>query len=264
MKKPLALSPFSLLAPNARRAPPPTRPVHIHPSPTWPRPRDHYAIPVRHHCLPTLNTCSRLPSSREDWPACFVSYYSCLLPPPPPPNLYLPTRSNNNRASSSSSSFSSAILLARFVQLGQFSVVPKGSGNKTRGHNRLAPGSCSLASRAHAHLQQTPTYHRSESYSQVFSNRRLYLVISGHLGPPTTNLNMNAPISSPTHQQAQSSTNWPQAQSNGFGAVAPPKPPLAKTPSTDPFLKDFTLVAEAAKRAQMAVMIRDLENVGLS
>lgn len=75
---------------------------------------------------------------------------------------------------------------------------------------------------------------------------------------------MNAPISSPTHQKAQASTNWPQTQNNGFGAIVPPKPPHVKTPSTDPFLKDFTLVAEAAKRAQMAVMIRDLENVGLS
>lgn len=75
---------------------------------------------------------------------------------------------------------------------------------------------------------------------------------------------MNAPISSPTRQQSQAATNWPTTQSKGFGAVAPPKPPHVKTPSTDPFLKDFTLVAEAAKRAQMAVMIRDLENVGLS
>ncbi|CAN8106354.1 unnamed protein product [Discula destructiva] len=78
---------------------------------------------------------------------------------------------------------------------------------------------------------------------------------------------MNAPISSPTHQQAQTSTNWPQSPAQkGFGAIAPPpmQPAATKKPSTDPFLKDFTLVAEAAKRAQMAVMIRDLENVGLS
>ncbi|KAK4191240.1 hypothetical protein QBC35DRAFT_448515 [Podospora australis] len=46
--------------------------------------------------------------------------------------------------------------------------------------------------------------------------------------------------------------------------IAPPKPPAAKTSSTDPFLKDFTLVAEAAKRAQMAVLMRDFEGVGLS
>ncbi|KAK2737957.1 hypothetical protein FQN57_007311 [Myotisia sp. PD_48] len=31
--------------------------------------------------------------------------------------------------------------------------------------------------------------------------------------------------------------------------------------ATAPFLQDFSLVAEAAKRAQMAVMMRDLENV---
>jgi len=34
--------------------------------------------------------------------------------------------------------------------------------------------------------------------------------------------------------------------------------------STDAFLKDFTLVAEAAKRAQMAVLMRDMESIGLS
>jgi hypothetical protein len=34
--------------------------------------------------------------------------------------------------------------------------------------------------------------------------------------------------------------------------------------STDVFLKDFTLVAEAAKRAQMAVLMRDFEGVALT
>jgi hypothetical protein len=37
-----------------------------------------------------------------------------------------------------------------------------------------------------------------------------------------------------------------------------------KSTSTDAFLKDFTLVAEAAKRAQMAVLMRDMENVSFS
>lgn len=76
---------------------------------------------------------------------------------------------------------------------------------------------------------------------------------------------MDAPLSSPTHQQSQTSAAWAQPQPQGFGAVPPPPPrDAAQAPSTDTFLKDFTLVAEAAKRAQMAVMIRDLENVGLS
>jgi hypothetical protein len=43
----------------------------------------------------------------------------------------------------------------------------------------------------------------------------------------------------------------------------PPVPAPGKTSSTDPFLKDFSLVAEAAKRAQVAVMIRDFESCGL-
>lgn len=78
------------------------------------------------------------------------------------------------------------------------------------------------------------------------------------------NTKMDAPLSSPTHKQAQPATNWPQTHTKGFGAIPPTAPQNTKAPSTDTFLKDFTLVAEAAKRAQMAVMIRDLENVGLS
>ena len=43
----------------------------------------------------------------------------------------------------------------------------------------------------------------------------------------------------------------------------PPAPTQMKTSSTDAFLKDFNLVAEAAKRAQMAVMMRDFEECGI-
>ncbi|CAK7271520.1 hypothetical protein SEPCBS57363_004663 [Sporothrix epigloea] len=47
------------------------------------------------------------------------------------------------------------------------------------------------------------------------------------------------------------------------GNIVPPPPVTVKTSTTDAFLKDFTLVAEAAKRAQVAVMMRDFENVGI-
>ncbi|PNY23663.1 thiol methyltransferase 2 [Tolypocladium capitatum] len=66
---------------------------------------------------------------------------------------------------------------------------------------------------------------------------------------------MNAPISSALNTTAASAT-W-QAASNIPKAAAPapaPAPAQVKTPSTDAFLKDFTLVAEAARRAQVAVM----------
>jgi hypothetical protein len=42
-----------------------------------------------------------------------------------------------------------------------------------------------------------------------------------------------------------------------------PAPVQIKPPSTEPFLKDFTLIAEAAKRAQVAVMVRDFEDCGI-
>ncbi|ERT02245.1 uncharacterized protein SPSK_05768 [Sporothrix schenckii 1099-18] len=48
------------------------------------------------------------------------------------------------------------------------------------------------------------------------------------------------------------------------GKIVPPPPITVKASTTESFLKDFTLVAEAAKRAQVAVMMRDFENVGLS
>lgn len=72
---------------------------------------------------------------------------------------------------------------------------------------------------------------------------------------------MDAPISSPTTQQTSTVGSFQQSPSNN---IAPPPPTNVKTPSTDPFLRDFTLVAEAAKRAQLAVMMRDFESVGLS
>lgn len=81
---------------------------------------------------------------------------------------------------------------------------------------------------------------------------------------------MNAPATntraSSSSSMASSSAGSAQQQSPATAAFVPaaPAPAQAKTPSTDPFLKDFTLVAEAAKRAQVAVMVRDFEEVGIS
>ncbi|KAI0402185.1 hypothetical protein F4802DRAFT_600248 [Xylaria palmicola] len=44
----------------------------------------------------------------------------------------------------------------------------------------------------------------------------------------------------------------------------PPRPKKKKGHSTDPYLRDFTLVAEAARRAQMSIMTRDMDNVAIS
>lgn len=42
-----------------------------------------------------------------------------------------------------------------------------------------------------------------------------------------------------------------------------PAPIQSQSSSTESFLKDLNLVAEAAKRAQMAVMVRDFEDIGI-
>ncbi|KAK3945857.1 hypothetical protein QBC46DRAFT_370159 [Diplogelasinospora grovesii] len=73
---------------------------------------------------------------------------------------------------------------------------------------------------------------------------------------------MDAPISSPLTSSTM--TTQQTSPTTMTSKIIPPQPAQIKAPSTDAFLKDFTLVAEAAKRAQMAVLMRDLESVGLS
>ncbi|AEO55933.1 hypothetical protein MYCTH_2300272 [Thermothelomyces thermophilus ATCC 42464] len=68
----------------------------------------------------------------------------------------------------------------------------------------------------------------------------------------------------PSAMSSSSSTQPSPTQPSPTGNVVPPAPRPIKAPSTEAFLKDFTLVAEAAKRAQMAVLMRDFESVGLN
>ncbi|TDZ25973.1 hypothetical protein Cob_v000314 [Colletotrichum orbiculare MAFF 240422] len=72
---------------------------------------------------------------------------------------------------------------------------------------------------------------------------------------------MNAPMQS-SAQASMSSSSTQQSPTSQL--APPPHPPSGQVPSTEAFLRDFTLVAEAAKRAQMAVMMRDFEACGLS
>ncbi|KAL2148315.1 hypothetical protein VTH82DRAFT_2235 [Thermothelomyces myriococcoides] len=66
------------------------------------------------------------------------------------------------------------------------------------------------------------------------------------------------------HSSAISSSSTTATQSSPTNNIVPPAPRPIKAPSTEAFLKDFTLVAEAAKRAQMAILMRDFEGVSLN
>ncbi|KAG5970273.1 hypothetical protein E4U58_000560 [Claviceps cyperi] len=78
---------------------------------------------------------------------------------------------------------------------------------------------------------------------------------------------MNAPISSPRAEAASS-----EVLSTKQSPTAVQNAPTCPTPlrlqgmasSTDSFLKDANLIAEAVKRAQVAVMVRDFESCGLA
>ncbi|KAK1700384.1 hypothetical protein BDP55DRAFT_722927 [Colletotrichum godetiae] len=71
---------------------------------------------------------------------------------------------------------------------------------------------------------------------------------------------MNAPIQSPKRQDSTSSISSSSSHMSTNQMMAPPQPNGQQPPSTEAFLRDFTLVAEAAKRAQMAVMMRDFDD----
>ncbi|KAK0387187.1 hypothetical protein NLU13_5500 [Sarocladium strictum] len=68
---------------------------------------------------------------------------------------------------------------------------------------------------------------------------------------------MDAPISSPSNPSSAASSSVQQSPTTSTIPVPAP------TPSTDALLKEFSLVAEAAKRAQVAVMVRDFESFAL-
>ncbi|PHH69103.1 hypothetical protein CDD80_7011 [Ophiocordyceps camponoti-rufipedis] len=79
---------------------------------------------------------------------------------------------------------------------------------------------------------------------------------------------MEAPVSSPLHSRTSSTATTTTTTSSSLTAAttapatmqsSPPPPP-----STSDLLRDLTLVAEAAKRAQVAVLVRDFEDCGLA
>ncbi|KAI2473134.1 hypothetical protein F4781DRAFT_427545 [Annulohypoxylon bovei var. microspora] len=74
---------------------------------------------------------------------------------------------------------------------------------------------------------------------------------------------MDAPITSPSMAQCQFSSTT-TAKASTSQSFAQPPPATQKTPSTDAFIRDLNLVAEAAKRAQMALLMRDLDGIAIS
>ncbi|OBT80662.1 hypothetical protein VF21_00300 [Pseudogymnoascus sp. 05NY08] len=68
------------------------------------------------------------------------------------------------------------------------------------------------------------------------------------------------PHSYNTRSTAHSSTTSPTSSPNSSPAsFVPPTPPPSRTNNALPLLSSATLLAEAAKRAQMACLLRDME-----
>jgi len=67
-----------------------------------------------------------------------------------------------------------------------------------------------------------------------------------------------APTSAPKSQLASASTAPPPYTTRDTSTHH-----LSDPEGTTPYLRDFNLLAEAAKRAQMAVLMRDMEGLGV-
>jgi len=84
---------------------------------------------------------------------------------------------------------------------------------------------------------------------------------------------MEAPLSSPSLPKQQNQHSYftrsskPSTAANSTAPQAPQSQAAQPLPRADDgtslFLKDHTLLFEAAKRAQMAVMMREFEGVGI-
>lgn len=99
-----------------------------------------------------------------------------------------------------------------------------------------------------------------------------------HRTRPNQKSKMEAPLSSPSlngpsqtqHSYFSQPTSSSTSSASSGPTSAPQQKPVAQPPpqqqrqDTSPFLRDFNLVAEAAKRAQMAVLMRDMEGVAIS
>lgn len=101
---------------------------------------------------------------------------------------------------------------------------------------------------------QQPTYEPNLSGSSVNHAAKTSQSIPSRHNSESQNLEREHSIAVPTlnEQSHYESSSQSVPVKSGSGPMA-----------TAPFLKDFNLVAEAARRAQMAVMMREMESVKL-
>lgn len=122
----------------------------------------------------------------------------------------------------------------------------------------------SLSSVSSPTVQQAPPYASSPSMMQTSFSAPLPSPSTQH--QPTMNyfssISQGAPTSHPAAQQ-RIPQQYQQQQSGLQAGYMGQRGNGGGVPETQPFLQDFNLVAEAAKRAQVACLARDLGDCGL-
>ncbi|KAL1960625.1 hypothetical protein VTO42DRAFT_7204 [Malbranchea cinnamomea] len=130
----------------------------------------------------------------------------------------------------------------------------------------------------HAPLQLQSTTARCQVTSTQHSNSSLHLSMHAQAQEKEQEQQLQhhqrQQPQQPQEQQQQQQPQYPQGQNHEQTAASDYPYHASYTASqtlssggptaTAPFLRDFNLVAEAAKRAEMAIMMRDLESVSLT
>ncbi|BCR84628.1 uncharacterized protein ACHE_20086S [Aspergillus chevalieri] len=130
-------------------------------------------------------------------------------------------------------------------------------------------------------FNQVPSTKRSPSFTNAAfqPDSTFRAQVQGQVPVPlpaqsqNTSLNSTATANMPANSSTLGAnpSQQPQSQSQKQTQIQTQQPEDESTEQTQkggptataPFLRDFSLVAEAAKRAQMAVVMRDLEGISL-
>ncbi|KAK3051558.1 hypothetical protein LTR09_007213 [Extremus antarcticus] len=119
--------------------------------------------------------------------------------------------------------------------------------------------SISTMNAGHHYSQQQQQPHMLQTHQPGMASAPLPSPSASQPSAYFGSISQQAPTSHPNQLQQQ---RIPQGQA-GTGSYLGQRGDGGGTPETAPFLKDFNLVAEAAKRAQMACLARDMGDVGL-
>jgi hypothetical protein len=108
-----------------------------------------------------------------------------------------------------------------------------------------------------ANLSPLASINTSSDQTDMSSRQSPTLVCAASVSSPSSQSQFSLPSAQNNHYQ-----QMPQFSEQHHGSFCEEEKPRGPN-NVSPFMKDFSLLAEAAKRAQMAIMMRDFDDLGM-